>query len=64
MEDLEFIKGFSKITISNACKKVRVDNSNLRTGRCSKEKIKEVRRYLESEIAKLYLLESEKNGSK
>ena len=55
MEDLEYIKRFSKITITGICKKKKIDRANLLMNRASKEKIKTVREEIESEIAKLYL---------
>lgn len=57
MSDLEFIKNFSKVSISKACKKAKVNISNLYAGRVKKEKVKEVKRILESEVAKLYIIE-------
>lgn len=57
MSDLEFIKNFSKVSISKACKKAKVNMSNLYAGRTKKEKVKEVKRILESEVAKLYIIE-------
>ena len=62
MEDLEFIKGFTKISVPKICKKVKVDKGNLHKGTCNKEKIKEVRKNIENEIAKLYLLDGENCG--
>ena len=56
-DDLEYIKKFSLITIKDACKKVNVDSSNLWRGKASKKKIKQVRKILESEVAKLYIIE-------
>lgn len=62
MEDLEFIKKYSKISVSEACKKANVDRSNLYAGRVkNKNKLKDVRENIESEIAKLYIKE-EKRG--
>lgn len=56
-EDLKYIKNFSKITITNACKRANVDRSNLLNGRIKdSEKIKLVRKYIEEEYAKLYIL--------
>lgn len=55
MDDLEFIKSFSKISITNVCKKLKIDRSNLINGKTTKENIKKVRRELEREYAKLYL---------
>lgn len=55
--DLEYIKKFSQITINEACKKVKVDPSNVWSGKASKKKIKQVKKVLESEVAKLYIIE-------
>ena len=59
MEDLEYIKKFSKITVKSVCDKTSVDKSNLFSGRTSKENIKKVREQIESEVAKLYLKKGE-----
>lgn len=56
MEDLEYIKKFSKISIKSVCDKAKVDKANLYAGRTSKSNIKKVRKYIESNIAELYLL--------
>ena len=58
-EDLEYIKKFSSITISKACKLAKVDKSNLYKGIASKKKIKQVKKILESEVAKLYVINYE-----
>lgn len=57
MDDLEFIKKFSKVNITKACKKAKVDRINLYNGKVKPEKVKKVKRILESEIAKLYIIE-------
>lgn len=57
MDELEFIKKFSKVSVSKACKKAKVDLSNLYAGRVKKEKVKLIKKILESELAKLYLIE-------
>ena len=36
MEDLEYIKRFSKITITGICKKKKIDRANLLTNRTTK----------------------------
>lgn len=56
MEDLEYIKKFSKISIKSVCDKAKVDKANLYAGRTSKKNIRKVRKYIESNIAELYLL--------
>lgn len=60
-EDLEYIKKFSSISITDVCKKLCVDRSNLLNGRTSKKNMKLIRKGLESEVAKLYLMEEIKN---
>lgn len=54
-EDLNFINNFSNIKVTDACKKFKIDYSNLKKGTTTKENTKRVRKYLENEIAKIYL---------
>lgn len=61
MEDLEYIKKFSQITIIEVCKKAGVNPSNLWSGKTSKKNINKVKKLLESEVAKLYIIEDKKN---
>ena len=46
MTDLEFIKEFSKITVTNACKETKTNKSNLYTGVASPVKISEVCKHI------------------
>ena len=55
MEDLEYIKKFIKISVPSICKKLKIDKSNLYTGKTTNINIKKVRQEIESEIAKLYI---------
>ena len=55
MDDLEYIKTFSKINITRACKKLKINRSNLLNNKTTKENISKVRKELESEVAKLYI---------
>ena len=55
MEDLEFIKKFSKITISKICKELKISSSNLYSEKVSQEKVKLIRKRIESKIAELYI---------
>ena len=57
MEDLEFINKFSKIKVASICQKLKINRSNVYNGRTTNENLKKVRREIESEIAKLYLIE-------
>ena len=58
-EDLKYIKKFSKITISRACKDLNIDLSNLYNNKTSRKNEKKVRKYLEGEIAKIYIEEAD-----
>ena len=54
-KDLNFIKNFSKITISKACKNVKVARQNVMKGTASEKNIEKVKEEIEKQIAKLYL---------
>lgn len=58
MEDknnLKFIQGFAKIKVSKACKFFGYNQSNLMKGKSGREKEKNVRKYIEYELANLLL---------
>lgn len=57
MEDLEFINKFSKIKVASICQKLKINRSNVYNGRTTNENLKKVRREIESEFAKLYIIE-------
>lgn len=59
MDDLEYIKKFSKISITTACKKCKVNRGNLLNNKSTKENVKKVRQELESQVAKLYVKKEE-----
>lgn len=56
MDDLEFIQKFSKIKVANICEKLNISRSNVYNGRTSKENLKKIRKTIESEYAKLYVM--------
>lgn len=62
MNDLEYIKKFNQIQITKICKNAKVNRGNLYSGRTKKENIAKVRKTIESEIAKLYLMDGDNNG--
>lgn len=64
MEDLDYIKQFSKISITNACRTLKIDKSNLYSGKCKKDNIVKLKKYLESEVAKLYILKGDEDVKK
>lgn len=53
MTDLEFIKHFSKITITKACKDCKVNVSNIWSGNASDKTIAKVKNYIEREVTSL-----------
>lgn len=56
MNDIDFIRNFSKISISGICEKTKINRANLLNNKTSKKNIKIVRENIENEIAKLYIL--------
>lgn len=62
MNDLEYIKKFNQIKLTKICKNAKVNRGNLYSGRTKKENIEKVRKAIESEIAKLYILDGDNNG--
>lgn len=59
MDDLTYIKKFSKITITDVCKKAKVNKSNLFNGKASKKSVKKVKKQIESDVARLYLVDDQ-----
>lgn len=57
MTDVEYIRNFNKITLTNICEKLNVQRTNIVSGKAKKEDIKKVKEEIESEIAKLYIKE-------
>lgn len=65
MNNLDFIKQFSKINIQKLAKANNISSSNLYAGRCSDRKVLIMRKAIEAEIAKLYIedyMETIKDG--
>lgn len=65
MNDLDYIRRFSKISIKGICNKKNIQRTNLIQGKGKyKENAKIVREEIESEIAKLYIKNEgdKKNG--
>lgn len=53
LSDLDFIKDFSKITISGICKDLNVNKSNLWRGTAKKDSIKKVAEEIKRRYEKL-----------
>lgn len=62
MQDLEYIKKFSKITISGICEKKKINRANLLNNKSAPKNARIVREEIESEIAKLYIKNEDENG--
>ena len=52
-KDLDFIKAFSKITISSICNDLKIDRPNLLRGRCSAENVARVKKEIEKRFKEL-----------
>ena len=61
MKDLDYIKKFSKISISRIWEKNKINRQNLLNNRTTQKNAKIVREEIESEIAKLYIKEDKEN---
>jgi len=62
MDDLEYIRKFNQIKLTKICKTAKVNRGNLYSGRTKKDNIKKVRKTIESEIAKLYIMDGDDDG--
>lgn len=57
-EDLRFIQGFAKIKVAAACRYFGYNQSNLIKGKSGRRAERNVRKYLERELAKIKLDET------
>lgn len=57
MDDLNFIKGFVKIKVAEACRFFGYNQSNLMKGNCGRDAEKKVRKYLEYKLASIRMNE-------
>lgn len=64
MNDLDYIKKFSKIKIASICRENGISSSNLWSGRLNNEKIHLIRKAIESEVGSIYREDYEKTKSK
>lgn len=64
MKDLEYIKKFSKISISGICERNKINRQNLLNNKSTRKNERIVREEIESEIAKLYIKGDNNNGNK
>ena len=54
-EDLRFVQGFAKIKVAAACRYFGYNQSNLIKGKSGRRAERNVRKYLERELAKIKL---------
>lgn len=62
-KDYEFIRGFTKITLKEVCKEVKVDPNNFRKMEISKEKLHNIKLNIDNKINKLYEAYNDKSNS-
>lgn len=55
LEEYKYIRAFSKISIASICRNLKINRSNIMSGKSKKENYKLVKKEIEKEIAKLYL---------
>lgn len=54
-KDVDFIRGFKKITVKSICRELGIPDSNIATGTSSKENYEKLRIEIEDRLARLYL---------
>lgn len=61
MNDREFIKAFSKITIKGLCEREHLNRTYILSKKCKYDNkdVKRLKRCIENEIAKLYLIKED-----
>lgn len=60
-EDLIYIKKFAKISIKKICRNLKIDYINTYRGRTTKKNYNLIKKQIESEIAKLYIIKDEED---
>lgn len=61
MNSKEYVKKFTDIKVTKICDKLNIKISNVSAGRTSQKNYDLIKEEIESEIAKLYLKEGDKN---
>ena len=61
MDSKEYVKKFTDIKVTKICDKLNIKISNVSAGRTSQKNYDLIKEEIESEIAKLYLKEGDKN---
>ena len=61
IECFEFIKKYNQVNVETILKKLKINKSNFYNFRCKKSTYMKVKKHIESEIAKLYIIEEDSN---
>lgn len=61
MDSKEYVKKFTNIKVTKICDKLNIKISNVSAGRTSQKNYDLIKEEIESQIAKLYLKEGDKN---
>lgn len=59
MKDIDFIRNFLKINLSDICDKLHISRGNVYSGKISDENLNKIRKEIENQIAKLYIKEED-----
>lgn len=62
MDSKEYVKKFTDIKVTKICDKLNIKISNVSAGRTSQKNYDLIKEEIESQIAKLYLKEGDKNS--
>lgn len=62
MNSKDYVRKFTKIKVRKICDKLNIKMSNVSAGRTSQKNYDMIKEEIESQIAKLYLKEGEKNS--
>lgn len=62
MDSKEYVKKFTDIKVTKICDKLKIKISNVSAGRTSQKNYDLIKEEIESQIAKLYLKEGDKNS--
>ena len=61
MTNYEFIKEFQKIKLTNICKRLKVNQSNVTSNQTSEENYRRIREAIEKELLELFIKDNKNN---
>lgn len=59
MKSREYVKKFTNIKVKNICNKLKIQMSNVSSGKTTDENYDKIKEEIESQIAKLYIKEGD-----